>query len=429
MEQFVVTTLSGDTKTIPYNNNGDTGTLTQGLINNATQSHQSQFYKDTDGKIKKTPDNRRVFGDYLTAAEVYKKGKETFNANDYYVKNLVRKNRFIFLFGESGTGKSLFARQLAQSIGTGKDFFEVTSITDGSQELEKYRLENQIKKPHKVIYYDLELSPEQLYGRYSDNGKTTPFKFSDNIITRFPEFESAQYFEAFENDMKENKADVYIIDNLAVISGELESSTAAKELMIAFKRLMRKYGSTVIVLTHTPKRKKYEPIGTNDMVGSAQYTNLADDCFSIARTTDGAYYIKQQKTRSNSEYFNENNVLIMNLTQDRLTGFLGFEFAGYDTESNVLRTFEAVEFDKAIKRLLYVWNNNGGKDGKGGVVLNAYSQIAHKLESDFADGLSFDSFKKKVTRRAKKLLDDMSIEEKEELKSKVLQIEPIKHVD
>ena len=216
------------------------------------------------------------------------------------------------------------------------------NYTETSAENVLYKLENK-NPPTRVLYYDLEMSAEQLFGRYSIDGKTTGYPFSENIITKFPTYESEEYFNAFEEDMKAGIADVYIIDNASVIGFELEDGERAKKFMIRFKRLINEYNATIILLAHTPKRYKYQPIDLNNLAGSAKIGVFVDDCFSIAVTPSGLYYLKHQKTRSNQRIFDENNVIVVDLIQNHNNVFLGFKFVGYDSEVNKLKDSETSE--------------------------------------------------------------------------------------
>ncbi|MGI5914153.1 MAG: AAA family ATPase [Bacteroidales bacterium] len=375
-----------------------------------TKQNKPLYVTDRNNKVKQT-DKKEVFTNSFTAEQIYTEGKKTLKNNDYFATSLIRKGRFTIFYGEAGAGKSIFARQIAEAIAQGENIFDLDSLnyTETSAENVLYKLENK-NPPTRVLYYDLEMSAEQLFGRYSIDGKTTGYPFSENIITKFPTYESEEYFNAFEEDMKAGIADVYIIDNASVIGFELEDGERAKKFMIRFKRLINEYNATIILLAHTPKRYKYQPIDLNNLAGSAKIGVFVDDCFSIAVTPSGLYYLKHQKTRSNQRIFDENNVIVVDLIQNHNNGFLGFKFVGYDSEVNILKDSETSELDEAIKDRIFL------KDKTGKTIENSQTSIADDLYQHYGNNKKKDTFRREIARKIKRIKGELGFVGLEELK-------------
>ncbi len=219
------------------------------------------------------------------------------------------------LFSDSNLGKSIYAVQIATSIA------------------EKQR----------VLYFDFELSDKQFQLRYSDeNGNLN--QFPDNLyrveINResldTTNFEEA-VIENIEQTALQTGAKVLIIDNLTYLCIASEKGDAAGMLMFRLMALKKKYGLSILVLAHTPKRCLSNPITQNDLAGSKKLYNFFDSVFAIGKSAkdNSVRYIKQLKVRYGNYTYDADNVIVSAI--EKTGSFLQFVNIGYATEKEHLK--------------------------------------------------------------------------------------------
>ncbi|RLD86128.1 MAG: LuxR family transcriptional regulator [Bacteroidetes bacterium] len=258
-----------------------------------------------EASLKDTP--KRLFGDFMF------------------------ENELCIMFGDSNTGKSILAVQIADSISSEKEFNPL------HMEL----------KNNSVLYLDCELSDKQFEMRYSDHGKFH-YQFSENFLrseidseklintkekTSFEE----QLIESIEQGIKENSTRLLIIDNLTYLSSENEKAKDALPLMKHLKGLKSKYNLSILILGHTPKRDLTKPLSKNDLSGSKMLINFCDSAFAIGESTQGSSirYLKQIKVRNTSINYDKDNVIVFSI--EKSSHFLKFEFMGFGAEYEHLK--------------------------------------------------------------------------------------------
>lgn len=227
------------------------------------------------------------------------------------------------LFSDSNLGKSIYAVQIASSIA------------------EKQR----------VLYFDFELSDKQFQLRYSDETGNLN-RFPDNFyrveINRdaldIGDFEEA-IISNIEQAAIKSDAKVLIIDNLTYLCIASEKGDAAGTLMFRLMALKRKYGLSMLILAHTPKRCLSNPITQNDLAGSKKLYNFFDSVFAIGKSAkdNSIRYIKQLKVRYGNYTYDADNVIVSAI--EKTGTFLQFVNIGYATEKGHLR--EPSEKDKS----------------------------------------------------------------------------------
>ena len=103
--------------------------------------------------------------------------------------------------------------------------------------------------------------------------------------------------------------------------------------------LKRDNGFTLIVLAHTPKRLKWQPIELMDLAGSALIGNFIDACFTINYSTfegdKNSRYIKQLKCRFSEMVYHSENVETVKLARVK-ENFTGIEVCVPDELPNVV---------------------------------------------------------------------------------------------
>ena len=228
------------------------------------------------------------------------------------------------LFADTNLGKSILAVQIGNSISKG-------------EQIRGFKLETP-KQP--ILYFDFELSDKQFENRYSIKFEQH-YNFDNNFIrveinpdATIPE---AQTFEDYlnhslERSITETGAKVLIIDNLTYLKNETEKAKDASPLMKHLKALEKKYGLSILVLAHTPKRDLSKPITRNDLQGSKMLMNFCDSSFSIgeSHSDKNLRYLKQIKQRNTEQIYDAENVCVCQI--DKPLNFLLFEFVNFGKE-------------------------------------------------------------------------------------------------
>lgn len=240
------------------------------------------------------------------------------------------------LFADTNVGKSLLAVQIADMISRGGDAQGL--LPDLEPE----------GGPRAVIYADFELSTVQFFKRYSttEDGVCVKYPFGDNLYRMeltatindidedVPRGEKLadKIFSDIEHMLTETGAKVVIIDNITFLADATENASDALPLMKRVKQLKNKYDISILLLAHTPKRSRFNPITRNDLMGSKMLINFADSAFAIGESVKSPQtrYIKQIKQRNDECIYNEDNVLECTLGKYGL--MLGFKATGTSAE-------------------------------------------------------------------------------------------------
>ena len=236
------------------------------------------------------------------------------------------------LFADTNAGKSILAVQIGDSISRGEHIsgFETEAA------------------PATVLYFDFELTDKQFKTRYHQPGYDE-YKFSPNFLRAVfnPSSNRARKFSTFqeyisneiENAIINTKAKVLIIDNLTCLRYDTYAITGALNLIHCLQSLKSRYGLSILVLAHTPKRNPLKPITRNDLQGSKMLINFCDSAFAIgeSQTVPGQRYIKQIKQRSIGETYGAEKVCLCNIIKHY--NFLQFDFSGHDHEAAHLASY------------------------------------------------------------------------------------------
>jgi len=237
------------------------------------------------------------------------------------------------LFADTNLGKSILAVQIADII----------------------------SQNEKVLYIDFELSEKQFEARYSNDFKNH-YNFNENFIRAEINPEKADYKEvgfkcledfiksSIEHSIKETNAKVLIIDNLTYLSSENEKAKEALPLMKHLIELKKNFGLSLLVLAHTPKRIKSQPITNNDLQGSKMIINFCDSAFSIGESSQGktTRYLKQIKTRNSEFEYDTDNVAVFEISKEN--NFLSFKYVQTSSEHEHLRIYTPEDKDKLIEK-------------------------------------------------------------------------------
>ena len=200
------------------------------------------------------------------------------------------------LFADSNVGKSILAIQIAEDIA---------------------------KTGEIVLYFDFELSEKQFQLRFTDEQgnlhhfPSTLYRVQPdmNLIASIDEpFEDA-LMRNIENVAVETKARILIIDNISILCMQMEKGEDSAALVQRLRTLKNKYGFSILIIAHTPKRNMSMPITQNDLAGSKKLFNFIDSCFAIGLSAQGGNmrYVKQVKVRNCEMRYGGDNVMVCHI--------------------------------------------------------------------------------------------------------------------
>lgn len=284
---------------------------------------------------------KEVFG-YDTLNQVIDEGRKAGKLKPLF-KNLWFEQELTMLFGVTNVGKSILGIQIAEEIA---------------------------RSGEKVIYFDYEMTMQQLCRRYCNDNLSRRYQFSDNLIRPDLEHDKNLSFrlrnERLHTRMEEavNVCGIknFIIDNITSLNNKLSNGDQAAKFMLELKNKVNKLGASVLLIGHTPKELPNNRTLTLDrLAGSKNISNFLDACFGVGKVTDdseaNSIYIKQLKARSCPITLNENRVLVCTLKK-REDEFLGYEEVGFDVEKNLLKGHIDITPQKEQAYLYYSKNKS-----------------------------------------------------------------------
>lgn len=307
-----------------------------------------------------------------------------------------RTGELALLFGDTGSGKSILAVQIAESIARG--------IL-----IEPFRNPHSAIRNRDVLYLDLDHSDEQFDERYSCSSpllgkppvryrfspKLRRAGFGDIVIPGIFNGDFARYFRhSLDVTLGSEDANIIIVDNLTWLDPTARSSSAYIRLLRMLKLQCARTGTSILVLANskprrtsrviTPERlNAFRGIELDDIACGRQIGEIADSVFAIGRSTflPDVRYVKLLKSSNSppgsslgvsSPHVSKGAAQVLNYTIERTTGFvrsrslalpdprsaiqdprsemalpfLGLTYAGTSLESDHYRDF-AAEFEKA----------------------------------------------------------------------------------
>lgn len=144
---------------------------------------------------------------------------------------------------------------------------------------------------------------------------------------------------------------MFIIDNITFVCISAERSESAGEFMKRIIALKSKYHLTILAIGHTPKRYSNTPLTQYDLAGSAKLVNLFDAAIALGCSVKDKYkrYIKQVKVRSGELIYDEDNVIVCELSTE--DGWLQLKFIGEESEHEHLRRRDDSDKDQLLEQV------------------------------------------------------------------------------
>ena len=220
------------------------------------------------------------------------------------------------LFSDSNLGKSIYAVQMADTIAT----------------------------LHPVLLVDCELTDKQFQMRYTDIDTGVMHIFPEllyraeiNPNTLDVKDYETKIFHHIEAAAQHMKCNIIIIDNLTYLCNSSDKGVDAGLFMMKLMNLKKKYGWSLLIIAHTPKRSLMSPITQNDLAGSKKLYNFFDSVFAIGKSAKDSRlrYVKQLKVRAGEFRYDSSNVIVYEI--EKTDGFVHFEFKEFSTEKEHLK--------------------------------------------------------------------------------------------
>ena len=220
------------------------------------------------------------------------------------------------LFSDSNLGKSIYAVQMAEEI----------ALTQN------------------VLLVDCELSDKQFQMRYTDPDTNTLhpfpaglFRAAINPLALDVKDYEEKILSHIENAMIQLQCKVAIIDNLSYLCNSSDKGVDAGLFMMKLMNLKKRYGWSLLVIAHTPKRSLTSPITQNDLAGSKKLYNFFDSVFAIGKSAKDPRlrYVKQLKVRAGEFRYDADNVMVYEI--EKTGGFVHFAFREFSSEYDHLR--------------------------------------------------------------------------------------------
>ena len=113
--------------------------------------------------------------------------------------------------------------------------------------------------------------------------------------------------------------------------------------------IKKKYGASILVLSHTPKRNLGSPITQNSLSGSKKLPNFFDSMFAVGKSIKdpSLRYLKQIKVRTGEFKYDSNHVDICKI--EKSGSFLGFTHVGYSSEEEQLKSNSPMHQSRLLK--------------------------------------------------------------------------------
>ena len=281
--------------------------------------------------------------EYSTLNEIVEYGMKA-EKREYLYKNLWIEKELTMFFGTANVGKSMIAVQIAEEIA---------------------------KKGKKVMYFDYELSEQQLSDRYETEDGVGHYVFSENLLRPNLDMDKySSYKERLEKLFQRMEEatnlgiKIFIVDNITYLNPNLQKGNEAAKFIINFKSKMELLGISVLLLGHSPKVKDNAILTLDKLSGSKNLSNFIDSCFAVGKVEgERKVYLKQLKARSCAISMDENHVLVGTLTK-REDGFIEFVEEGYAVEKELLKGKPDITPQKEQAYKLYKEGNSYRKISK-----------------------------------------------------------------
>lgn len=298
----------------------------------------------------KMVDPSNIFDSNTLASDVVRGSKEP--PRKRLCGELIREGEIALFFGDEGCGKSMFSFQLAKNVSEGKPMFAIDGFENDG-------------KPVKSVIFDFELTRANLAERYHHEG--TFENFNENLHrvalkedSLDANLSSTRIIDSIISWIENNDPGFVVIDNITYISEEITDNAIAGRLMKKLKALtMSRFPLSVLIIGHTPKRDKTQPIESKHFAGGKAWSNFCTSQLAIVTSLKdpGIKYIKHLKSRSGLKLFDSDNVCEMEISFER--GTAQFLHVGNGLETDHIRYMSNDEKNDQIDAMIEDLNDKG----------------------------------------------------------------------
>lgn len=271
--------------------------------------------------------------------------------------NFIFEGELSVLFGDSNAGKSILANDIA--------FF----VSGGGHEWP-----NMVSPVIPSLYIDMELSADQFARRYASAANYIPDGYSRAEVTANTTDNKWNYIRSkiIMLQGQKNAPKFIVIDNITNGFGSIYSAKKMSQFIMDMKTLKERYGLTIMLIAHCPKRNKRKPIDQDSLGGSKMILNFVDSAFAVGTSfqDDDIRYIKQVKCR---ECQKSSKVTTVKIKSDPYISMwdLGECDESTHIDPNAIKCFYDFTPEEEIKLVeLLTRKNNGEK--------LSYAEIAEK---------------------------------------------------
>lgn len=187
------------------------------------------------------------------------------------------------LFGDSNSGKSILANDIA---------FFVSGGGHSWPDMESPKMPS--------LYIDMEMTGKQFASRYHNASKYITNLYSRAEVGMTTDDKWSYIKTQIILMQKQNNAPKFIVlDNITNGFGSIFSKTRMLGLISDMKSMKERFGLTMLLIAHCPKRNKKKPITDNDLGGTKMIMNFVDSAFAVGTSIqdESIRYVKQIKTR------------------------------------------------------------------------------------------------------------------------------------
>ena len=186
---------------------------------------------------------------------------------------------------------------------------------------------NECNEPLRVLFFDFEQNPKQLYNRYPNYNEV----FGDNfyLVTAIDEpFLNQEIIELYLDAINPQ---LLIIDNLSAIDvgDDITKPAVATQFIQMILRLRNKYNITVILVSHHTKASIGGLPEINHISGGKAITNLADTILQFGQINNTTF-IRQNKSRFAEK--DDKKLLLLKVERNDPTENLRINTMGWATE-------------------------------------------------------------------------------------------------
>ena len=249
----------------------------------------------------------RLANDYLI-------GHKRFREPEMLFDEFWREGELALFFGAAGTGKSIFAVQLADALSRGRG-------------LHGFRMP---RGRRRTLYVDLRHTDEQFLmrcaNRRADGSRRRPHRFPRNLLRdrHAPGQDLCEWLRAY---VGENLIQAVIVDDLSAVKNTHDGTRETLRLVRRLGVLRDELHISILVIAESGAPPRQGPVSEADLGRSRVLCTAADSVFAAGRgrKRDGDHYFMQIRARSARPLWNWRNAPTAHLSRTA-TGLLSFEF-------------------------------------------------------------------------------------------------------